>query len=358
MITWFIIVSFIIYSYLTFSIINIASSTEAKLIQNDSISTPKIRHDTSSTPDKTKAHHNIIQQWSVQHPFSDSDLCVSKIENSQRCRLSPCNNMGDTDTDVSRLGYGGQIFHRDNSIIKGAQKSPSGGRKGQASGCIMSHKYKFIYIHVLKSGGSAIKHFLKRGLCQVPGLHDECKNDETYYFTGQSCNDMVREHPDYFVWAMVRNPFSRMYSAYSMLYHHPRNEESKQMSFADFVLGDNRFRRSLSNMSPIHYHPQHKNLFDLNECPNFDFTGRLENIDKDMAFILKQINSPELDMLFESSNNTMPKENNYGENDRKKELGDNLKRTYEDEMVVRKVGKEFGADFRLLGYNNLKVPEK
>lgn len=365
---WFIVTTFFMYSYLTYYTVNIASSTQVNLVHNvnvylDTLSTPDIRLDTPSTPKVLphQAQYDIVKVNKVDHPASSDNLCVTKqADNSLKCRLSTCNNENKKKRTQSRLlyGYGGKMFQRDDSIIKGAQKTPNGKRRGQASGCIMSHKYKFIYIHVLKSGGSTIKHFLKRGLCQVSELHEPCKNDESYFFVNQSCNDMVKEHPDYFVWAMVRNPFSRMYSAYSMLAHNPRDENSKNISFSDFVMGNGKFRKRLSRKSVDHYDPQQSFLFDENECPNFDYVGKLENMDEDMAFILKQINSPELNSIFESSNNTMWKENSYGEDDRKKQLGDNLRMAFEDERVVQKIAREFDADFRLFGYDRLEVPLK
>ena len=83
--------------------------------------------------------------------------------------MYPCiNNNGvfvEITTPESTFGYAGRFVHRDSDL--GIQKPlmKTIGDKGWGSGCVISDEYKFVYIHVLKSGGTATKEFLRKALC-------------------------------------------------------------------------------------------------------------------------------------------------------------------------------------------------
>lgn len=282
-----------------------------------------------------------------------NDLCVTRRQFSKQCYLEPCK--GSSKAKDTNMAYTGINFRRSKSIVKGEMGSYMGIGQGPTSGCVISHRYKFIYLHVLKSGGSYIKNFLKVGLCGDDS--PSCLAGEHMFSTKLSCAEMVKQFPDYFTWSMVRNPFSRMYSAYSMLKGNPRDESSKKIKFSSFVLTPE-LREFVSVMSSTHYAPQHQFLFDNNECPNFDFLGRLENIEQDMKFILQRIGSGELRDLFESSNHSINKgSNTWGSDSIKQELGGDLRVAYEKETMIKKVADEFAKDFRLLGYDDQVVPQ-
>lgn len=116
-------------------------------------------------------------------------------------------------------------FHHDNNNKnennnkhKGQPKKvlPRMKKENWASGCAISHKYKFIYKHVLKSGGTSIKVFLRGAFC---GEDDEkCEHNDKNVITTISCsNNMRNKYPGYFIWSFVRDPFSREYSTVSNL---------------------------------------------------------------------------------------------------------------------------------------------
>lgn len=86
------------------------------------------------------------------------------------------------------------------------------GDTGWASGCILSDEYRFVFIHVLKSGGTAVKKFIKDSLC---GPDDpDCAYAPKDLVRAEGCVKSIRDHQDYFHFSFVRNPFSRMFSAY------------------------------------------------------------------------------------------------------------------------------------------------
>ena len=171
------------------------------------------------------------------------------------------------------------------------------GRAHAGSGCAVSHKYKFTYVHVLKSGGMTVKAFLKRALCGTTQMPCPKGRDVLEIL---DCAAALYQHADYFVFSFVRNPYSRLYSGYSMAMLYDKNENASllpQVSFEDFVV-KRETRSALSRVSETHYAPQSAFLFDRTHCPVFDFVGRLERFHEDLETVLSVIGSPELHHAF------------------------------------------------------------
>ena len=80
----------------------------------------------------------------------------------------------------------------------------------------MSKKWKFIFIRQPKSSSTAIMVAIKTQLCGLPpsttGDNDSCQPDE-FAAAESITDDMWR---DYFVFTVVRNPWTRMLSAHTM----------------------------------------------------------------------------------------------------------------------------------------------
>ena len=85
-----------------------------------------------------------------------------------------------------------------------------------------SHDHKFIYVHIPKSAGTFVKHYL------LSNIEPEYKNnqnqqdyDDKYNVTCErSLNAIASEipdHKDYFKFTVVRNPFDRVVSMFSYL---------------------------------------------------------------------------------------------------------------------------------------------
>lgn len=76
-----------------------------------------------------------------------------------RCEMYSCTNKNgvfvETNSSDTNQGYAGKFVHKENDIAPQIMRTPGGNK--WASGCVVSPKYKFIYIHVLKSGGTATK---------------------------------------------------------------------------------------------------------------------------------------------------------------------------------------------------------
>jgi hypothetical protein len=85
-----------------------------------------------------------------------------------------------------------------------------------------SHDHKFIYVHIPKSAGTFIKHYL---LSNIEEGYKENQNqqdyDEKYHVTCErslsAIAQEVPEYEEYFKFTVVRNPFDRVVSMFSYL---------------------------------------------------------------------------------------------------------------------------------------------
>jgi hypothetical protein len=107
----------------------------------------------------TSLPHLMKETLTSVHNSDDNILaCVRNV--SGYCQLYPCirddaGEFVETDVAESPFGYAGRFVHRDAFVEKPLMQTI--GDKGWGSGCVVSDEYKFVYIHVLKSGGTATK---------------------------------------------------------------------------------------------------------------------------------------------------------------------------------------------------------
>ena len=273
-------------------------------------------------------------------------VCVYRDRTSNFCQLHRCGSVGDgNDHNKSQLNDYGFVLHERNNT-RGRLPVLSGGR-----GCAVSHRYKFVYVHVQKSGGMTVKTILKRGLCGGE-VAQTCDDLEIY-----DCNSAISAFPHYFVFSFVRNPFSRMYSAYSMA-ETMKRRDSHPVSFDEFATMTRVQRLIARKLADSHYDLQIKFLMDSSHCPVVDFVGRLERFQDDMQIVINQIQSPDLQAFFTASGGKDLVDNctNFGERKKLSELGGNLRNAYQSQATIDAIAKEFEFDFKLLGYDPTQVP--
>lgn len=87
----------------------------------------------------------------------------------------------------------------------------------------ISHKYKFIFIHIPKTAGTTICSSWEGSL-----LKETCKADGVLGGTHKSALDIQKMYPaefeEYFKWAVVRNPFDRFVSKFFFKQLNPRED--------------------------------------------------------------------------------------------------------------------------------------
>lgn len=87
------------------------------------------------------------------------------------------------------------------------------GRAASGTGCGVSRKYEFIYVHVLKGAGTSIKGFLEFGLCAA--YKADNRPCPSKLWSTVNCNQAFQQFPAFFVFSFVRSPFARAFSLYS-----------------------------------------------------------------------------------------------------------------------------------------------
>lgn len=157
---------------------------------------------------------------------------------------------------------------------------------------------KFIWIWVPKNAGSSIYHKLRR--------HDLDAGSEGNH---RPFTEMITEatsqnlNPDeYFKWAFARDPYTRIASAYFHLIH--AHYFHVYDNFDDFLLNDfrgkegdlsienSKMKTHSSSRSVIHFKTQTSFLQSPDGTINFDFIGRVENIDKDWDIVCDAVGVP------------------------------------------------------------------
>ncbi len=234
---------------------------------------------------------------------------------------------------------------------------------------LISHDYKFIFIHIGKTGGTSIE----RTLCEYLDVDFETtkKSPDGEWWKHIWAKDMRKRvgeklWDDYFTFAMIRNPFDMILSLYSMYtqypeytnpklhpdLYHPWNQYS---SFEDFIrcMGsqshqpDKLWRHQLNKLgvkSQMNVWNSLENLQTSYLTENWkgqdgrgsilvDYVGRFENIDEDFHYICDHLGLPQLDLTM------------TGETKHKSFYG-----IYEDdtEEIVR---KHFKMDIERFGYH-------
>ena len=202
----------------------------------------------------------------------------------------------------------------------------------------ISDLHKCIFIHVPKAGGSSIE--------QSSIFHDQRNETNEYVGGHKTALEYKRVYPDkfdkYFKFTLVRNPYSRLVSAYFYLSRgggrgnsydteiFKKHFEHREKDFVSFC------RNSLSEElieDVVHFQPQYKFLCDDNMNILVDFIGRQENFVKDAQKIFEKIG--------------LPYEHRHS-------LGSNNKHfsEYYTSDIQEKVFNLYKLDFELLGYQS------
>lgn len=146
---------------------------------------------------------------------------------------------------------------------------------------------KSIFIHIPKAGGISI----------IKSLYGE--NTKGFgHPTYKIFLDLFKEdYYEFFKFTFVRNPWDRVYSAYTFLTQGGLNEQDRNFfekylkefkTFEDFVL-NGLDKEYIKNW--IHFIPQYTFIYDENDRLMVDFVGRFENFENDFNKIANKINS-------------------------------------------------------------------
>jgi len=146
-------------------------------------------------------------------------------------------------------------------------------------------EHRCIFIHIPKAAGTSVTRTLF-----------DCGSRHVRYTEYEKANP--HKFCDYFKFSFVRNPWSRLYSAYSFLKHGGMNKMDRQWAeailcrypdFDNFVKG---WVNPENIRSWVHFFPQHYFICDDQLNLKMDYIGRFEQIDADMAVVQKKLSMP------------------------------------------------------------------
>lgn len=95
---------------------------------------------------------------------------------------------------------------------------------------VLSHSLKFIFIHVHRTGGTALTSLLKNKLdnkLDVLCQHGNARTPHSY---------LLEIHKEYYTFGFTRNPWKRMLSWYSLIHKNdPKNLAEERKRFEKFI---------------------------------------------------------------------------------------------------------------------------
>ena len=175
---------------------------------------------------------------------------------------------------------------------------------------MISHRYKFIFFHIPKSGGTSVEHALYRYASESKGGEWAIKNK---CWRNKELFDFARQHPNYYSFAFCRDPRQRFVSAWNHFKHAEGSVDIEEFLVKTELFLDQDPSRFYAAI-PIN--ETRINLLNSKNCPiidqleypfrdtntgyhllpqryflrtGIDFLGRLENIREDFRSVTKAI---------------------------------------------------------------------
>jgi len=177
---------------------------------------------------------------------------------------------------------------------------------------LLSSRYRFLFVHTAKTGGTSIRAALGRYKWADPHRPAQFLASRLDHLTGHRLGLKFPRHakvvaakemlpPEVFAalfkFAFVRNPWDLQVSSW----HHVRRERPHLLEGIDDLEGFLRFK--LEGERPPHYildasaEPQWRHLIDLDGDCVVDFVGRYETLERDFAEACRRIGLPRVPRL-------------------------------------------------------------
>ena len=150
---------------------------------------------------------------------------------------------------------------------------------------LVSHKHKFVFIHIPKTAGSSVTVSLKN-------LGQDDAKSSYQHITCQNLKKIFDNQrwtwSDYFKFSFVRNPFARIVSEFHYVKDgHNKNRKKYKFDFKKFIC------KKYFETHVWHHHADPQlNFISLNKKIEVDFIGRVENLQQDLNIICDKIGIP------------------------------------------------------------------
>lgn len=215
---------------------------------------------------------------------------------------------------------------------------------------LLNHRYKFLYVHIAKTGGSSIRTVLNRLRWQDPMYYLMFPCHKISNMCGHTTATKLPRHagaiaakemlPDGFFnklykFAFVRNPWDLQVSSY----HHIQRERPELLeniaNFNEFIAYKFDPARPYIFHFDIATKLQSDHLIDLNGEIIVDFIGRYESLHDDFNTIKNELGLKDYSIPHKRK-----------ANNRKKDY-----REYYDQVSIDAVAKHYKKDIELLNYS-------
>jgi len=164
---------------------------------------------------------------------------------------------------------------------------------------MISHKHKYIYIHICKCAGSTISSTLPSHYSYKLKSKKHIPENEriypalsliNYHFTIHSIQNELNEDlfKEIFKFTFVRNPWSRIVSAYFFDKSHPNKRNPTFTSFSDYLkkIHQSTGLQSVHKLNCLDW------ISDKNGNVLVDYVGRFEHLQQDFDIICDKIGIP------------------------------------------------------------------
>lgn len=170
--------------------------------------------------------------------------------------------------------------------------------------CSINHDLKAVYVHIHKTGGTAIsmilnKHYgFKNYYLHRPDHHTFCFQKTfkkyinyenrfhgviTYYKTSSHLNRKMNMTPHkwntYFKFCFIRNPYDKIVSAWNHV-------NRFQIPFKNYLA----LEKTVNDVEYMHmFMPQYRSMINEKAKEYIDYIGKFENLEDDFLIILKKL---------------------------------------------------------------------
>jgi len=151
---------------------------------------------------------------------------------------------------------------------------------------MISHKYKFIFIHIRKTGGTSIECIFKKN---VGGAFENGRSVQYKHENAERMKKLFPEEWDkYFKFTIVRNPFDLLVSRYFWSRDEQHLKSFKERSFSQFLLDVNKNNLPIKWTIPTCQYDQ----ITIGGKSGMEYIGKFENLQEDFNIICDKIGIP------------------------------------------------------------------
>jgi hypothetical protein len=213
---------------------------------------------------------------------------------------------------------------------------------------IVNNTYRFIYLHVPKTGGTSLKLYLDRfsrsgDICLTKGVHSEpAHGRKAELRKHSSARDVSQylgaaEFDRYFRFSVVRNPFERANSIFHFLKFKFRSWPKSRIMDRFETVDDLVVSRFFRQPGPGGIFEPQTSWLMLDGQVAVNFLARLETLDADMATIFRRLSLGDQPPPIERRNVSRPVDNDA--------------HSLLAPAAVDSIRRRYAADFEALGYS-------